>query len=65
VLNTTLSHVPELETELELLGSRCITDLIEGQLDALWTQMHWASESIALCIPPPVAHDSPYDRVEE
>jgi hypothetical protein len=36
-LTVTLSHFPELETGLELLGSRRNTDLTESLLDALWT----------------------------
>jgi hypothetical protein len=40
-------------------------DLTEGQLDALWTQMHRASESLELGIPSSVAHDSPDDIGEE
>jgi hypothetical protein len=60
-----LSHFPELEIELELLGSRCNTNLIEGKLDALWTQTCQASESLSLSIPSSVARDSPDDAGEE
>jgi hypothetical protein len=60
-----LSHFPELETKLELLGSGRNANLTEGQLDALWIQMHRASESLALSIPPSVARDSPDDTGEE
>jgi hypothetical protein len=35
MLVATLSHFPELGTELELLGSGCSMDLMEGQVDAL------------------------------
>jgi hypothetical protein len=37
-LTTALSHFLELETELELLGSECNTDLTKGLVDALLTQ---------------------------
>jgi hypothetical protein len=60
-----LSHFPELETKLELLGFRRNANLIEGQLDALWTETHRASESLALSIPSSVARDSPDDTGEE
>jgi hypothetical protein len=35
MLVATLSHFPELGTKLELLGSGCSVDLMEGQVDAL------------------------------
>jgi hypothetical protein len=57
----TLSHFPELLTELELLGFRHNVDPTKGQLDALWTQTCRASESLALGIPSPIARDSPDD----
>jgi hypothetical protein len=46
-LTAILSHFPELETELDLLGSGRNVDLIESKLDALWTQTCQASESLA------------------
>jgi hypothetical protein len=57
-LTVTLVHFPELEPEMELLGSGCNADLTEGQLDALWDQMRHASESLALNIPLSIARDS-------
>jgi hypothetical protein len=54
-LTATLSHFPELE----LLGSGHNANLIEGQMDALWTQTHQASESLMLSVHPSVAHNSP------
>jgi hypothetical protein len=65
VLTTALSHFLELEIELELLGSGSNVDLTEGQLDALWTQMHRASKWLTSCIPPSVAHDPPDDTWNE
>jgi hypothetical protein len=32
-----LLHIPELGTELGLLGSRRNADLMEDQVDAIWT----------------------------
>jgi hypothetical protein len=65
VLITALSHFPELVTELDRLGSRRNANLTEGQSDALWTQKHWASESLVLSIPLSVSRDSPEDTGEE
>jgi hypothetical protein len=64
-LITALLHIPELEIELELLGSGRNVDLTEGQLYALWTQMHQTLESLELSITPLVARDSPDDTGEE
>jgi hypothetical protein len=65
VLATALLHFPELETELELFGSRRNTDLMEDQVDALWTQTRQASELLVSFIPPSVAHGSPDGMGEE
>jgi hypothetical protein len=59
-LTAILSHFPELERELELLGSEYNADLTEGQLEAFWALPHWASESLSSRVPPSVAH-SPTD----
>jgi hypothetical protein len=53
-----LSHFPGLGIELELLGSGRIVDLMEDQVDALWTQTHQASDLLASFIPPSVARGS-------
>jgi hypothetical protein len=60
-----LSHLPELETKLELLGSGLNANLAEGQLDAHWAQTHRASESLASDILPSAARDSPDDTGEK
>jgi hypothetical protein len=65
MLAAALSHFLELETELELLGSRCNADLNEDQVDALWTQARHASESLTSSIPPSVVRGSPYGVGEE
>jgi hypothetical protein len=59
-ITTTLAHFPELEPELELLGSGHNADLTEGQLDTYWTRTHRALESLSLSVPPSVAR-SPCD----
>jgi hypothetical protein len=54
-----LSHFPELETNLELLGTERNTDLMEDQMDALWTQVRSASDSLASHVLPSVTHSPP------
>jgi hypothetical protein len=65
MLVSALSHILELETELELLGSGHNVYLTEDQLDAHWTQMHLNSESLASFIPTSVALGSPDGTGEE
>jgi hypothetical protein len=55
VLVATVSYFPELKSDLELLGSGCNADLAEDEADALWTQVHMASDSLALYVPSLVA----------
>jgi hypothetical protein len=50
----------ELKSELELLGSGRNMDMIEDEEDALWTQVHAASDSLALYVPSSVARDPPH-----
>jgi hypothetical protein len=59
VLAATLSHSPELDTKLELLGFGHIADLREDQVDALWTQACPTSDSLASYIPPSIACGRP------
>jgi hypothetical protein len=59
VLVATLSHFPELKSELELLRSGHNADLVEDQADALWPLVDAASNLLALLIPSSVAHDPP------
>jgi hypothetical protein len=42
-----LSYFPELELELELLGSRYNVDLMKDEMEVFWTWTHWASESLS------------------
>jgi hypothetical protein len=58
-------HFPELEAELELLGSEHNADLAEDQVDALWTWMRQPSKLLAAFVPPAVARGSPNDMGDE
>jgi hypothetical protein len=60
-LAATVSHFPEIE----LLGSRCNTNLTEDQVDTLWTQTCQASKSLTVFIPPSIARGSLDDMGEE
>jgi hypothetical protein len=63
-LVSTVSHFPKLRSELELLGSGRNADLIEDEVDALWTRVHMAPDSLASYIPYLVARGPP-DGAEE
>jgi hypothetical protein len=56
-----LSHFPELEPELELLGSERDADLSDGQTDALWPLVSVALNSLASLVPSSLARDPPND----
>jgi hypothetical protein len=58
-LVATVSHFPELKSELELLRSRHNADLIEDKANALWTRVHVPSDSLASYIPSSVSHGPP------
>jgi hypothetical protein len=64
VLVTAMSHFLELKSELVLLGSRRNADLTEVEADALRTQVHTASNSLASYVPSSVAHNTPDGAVE-
>jgi hypothetical protein len=59
VLAATLSHFPELDTKLETLGSGRNTDLTEGWVDAFWTQVRAASDSVVSHVFPLVPRSPP------
>jgi hypothetical protein len=61
ILVATLSHFPELKTELELLRSGQNADLITNQADDLWPLVSAASDSLVLLAPSSVAHDPSND----
>jgi hypothetical protein len=61
VLVTALSHFPELKSKLELLGSRSNADLTDDQVDALWSMVSVALDSLVSLVPSLIAHDPPDD----
>jgi hypothetical protein len=64
-LITVVLHFPELKTELEVLGSRCSTDMTEDEVDALWIRVLVASDLLAPHIASSVAHNPPYGTREQ
>jgi hypothetical protein len=52
-------HFPELDTELELLVSGRNVDLMEDQVDAFWTWVRMASDSMMSHVLPSVARSLP------
>jgi hypothetical protein len=56
-----MSHFPELNPKLELLGSVHKMDLIEDEAGALWTRVRMASDSLTSYVPSSIAHSSPDD----
>jgi hypothetical protein len=63
-LAATLSHFSELRAELELLGFGRSVDLTEDQVDALWTRVRQASDSLVSHVPPSLACGPPDGTVE-
>jgi hypothetical protein len=61
VFPAALLHFLELGPELELLKSGYNADLMEDQVDALWTQVCLASDLLVSFVPPSDARDSPDD----
>jgi hypothetical protein len=64
-LVTVVSHFPELDIDLEVLGSGCSAGLTEDEVDALWSWVHVAADSLALCVPSSVACNPPNGVGEE
>jgi hypothetical protein len=64
-LTAVLSHFPELEIELDLLGSGSNADLSCDEMETLWTRTRQASESLSWWVPPSAAHSPPDDAGEE
>jgi hypothetical protein len=58
---TALSHLTELKSELELLGSGRDADLSDNQVDTLWPLVSMASDSLASDVPSSFARDPPDD----
>jgi hypothetical protein len=63
-LVATLSHFPQLKSELELLGSGRNATLIDNQADALWPLVSVASDSLTSLVPSSIARDPPNDAGE-
>jgi hypothetical protein len=57
VLDAAVSHFPELDTDLEVLGPRRNARLTKGEVDALWSRVHVAADSLASHIPSLVTHN--------
>jgi hypothetical protein len=55
----TMSHFLELDADLEVLGSRHNAGLMEVEVDALWSRVHAAMDSLASHVPSLVAHNPP------
>jgi hypothetical protein len=64
-LTTVFSRFPELELELELLGSRYNVDLTKDVMEVFWTQTRWALESLLSRVPSSVARSLPNGAREE
>jgi hypothetical protein len=58
VLVAALSHFSELKTKLGLLRSGRDVNLVEDEVDALWTRVSAASDSLASNAPSSVARGS-------
>jgi hypothetical protein len=59
ILVAVLSHFPELEPKLELLGSGWDADLTDNWADALWPLVSTTTDSLASLIPSSLARDPP------
>jgi hypothetical protein len=59
VLVATVSHFWELDADLEVLGSRRSTGLMEDEADALWSRVCVSLDSLASHVPSSVAHNPP------
>jgi hypothetical protein len=65
VLTTILSHFPELDIKLELLGSEYNANLTKDEMEVFWTRTHRASESLSSRVHPWVARSPPDGAGEE
>jgi hypothetical protein len=63
-LVTVVSHFPEVDADLEVLGSGCNTGLTEDEVNTLWSRVRAAVDSLASHVPSSVAHNPP-DSVGE
>jgi hypothetical protein len=54
-----VSHIPELDADLDVLVSKRNAGLIEDEVDALWSWVRAAADSLASHVPPLVARNPP------
>jgi hypothetical protein len=59
-----VAHFPELDANLEVLESGHNAGLIENEVDALYSRVRVATDSLVSHVPPSVAH-SPLDSAGE
>jgi hypothetical protein len=59
MLADTVLHFSEMDAELEVLGPECNAGLTEDKVDALWSRVRMAADSLALHIPSLVARNPP------
>jgi hypothetical protein len=59
VLVAAMSHFPKLDANLEVLESGCSAGLVEGKVDALWSRVCAALDSLVSHVPPLVARNPP------
>jgi hypothetical protein len=59
VLVVAVLHFPELGIDLEVLGSRRGAGLIEDEVDALWSKVRVATDSLESHVPSSVARNPP------
>jgi hypothetical protein len=52
-------HFPDLGTDLEVLGTERNMGLKEDEVNALWSRVHAAADSLASHIPSSVARNPP------
>jgi hypothetical protein len=62
---TTLLHFPEMEVELDPLGSGYNADLASDEMIILWTRTHRASKSLSSRVPLSTACNPPDGAGEE
>jgi hypothetical protein len=54
-----VSHIPKLDINLEVLGSRRSARLTQDEVDALWSRVCIAVNSLASHVPSSIAHNPP------
>jgi hypothetical protein len=54
-----VSHFSELDADLEVLGSRHSTRLIEDEVDTLWSWVRAVADLLVSHVPSSIAHNTP------